>query len=35
MWWVITGVGIVGTVLMVIYDRIFKPGETKGNREAS
>jgi len=35
MWWVITGVGIVGTVLMVAYDRIFKPGETKGNREAS
>jgi POT family proton-dependent oligopeptide transporter len=32
MWWVITGVGIVGTVLMVAYDRIFKPGETKGNR---
>jgi POT family proton-dependent oligopeptide transporter len=35
MWWAVTGVGIVGTVLMVAYDRIFKPGEAKGNREAS
>jgi proton-dependent oligopeptide transporter, POT family len=26
MWWVVTGVGIVGTLLMLIYDRIFKPG---------
>jgi len=34
MWWVITGVGILGTVLMVAYDRIFKPGEAKEGREA-
>jgi len=27
MWWVITGVGILGAILMVIYDRIFKPGK--------
>jgi len=27
MWWVVTGVGIVGTVLMVIYDKVFKPGQ--------
>jgi MFS family permease len=27
MWWVVTGVGIVGTALMVIYDKVFKPGE--------
>jgi dipeptide/tripeptide permease len=26
MWWVVTGVGIAGAVLMVIYDKIFKPG---------
>jgi dipeptide/tripeptide permease len=30
MWWVITGVGLFGAVLMVIYDRIFKPGEGQG-----
>jgi POT family proton-dependent oligopeptide transporter len=27
MWWVVTAVGIMGAVLMVIYDKIFKPGE--------
>jgi POT family proton-dependent oligopeptide transporter len=27
MWWVVTGVGMAGVVLMAIYDRIFKPGE--------
>jgi dipeptide/tripeptide permease len=27
MWWVVTAVGITGAVLMVIYDKIFKPGE--------
>jgi len=27
MWWVITGVGIVGAVLMLIYNRVFKPGQ--------
>ncbi len=26
MWWVVTGVGIAGTVLMVVYDKIVKPG---------
>ena len=26
MWWVVTAVGLVGAVLMVIYDRVFKPG---------
>jgi dipeptide/tripeptide permease len=30
MWWVVTGVGIAGAVLMVIYDRVFKPGEGTG-----
>ena len=30
MWWVVSGVGIVGTILMVIYDRIFRPGNRKG-----
>jgi proton-dependent oligopeptide transporter, POT family len=27
MWWVITGVGIAGAILMVIYDKVFKPGQ--------
>jgi MFS family permease len=27
MWWVVTAVGVVGAVLMVIYDKIFRPGE--------
>ena len=35
MWWVVTGVGIVGTVLMVVYDKVFKPGEAKGMTEAA
>ena len=26
MWWVITAVGLIGAVLMLIYDRIFEPG---------
>jgi proton-dependent oligopeptide transporter, POT family len=26
MWWVITAVGIFTTVLMILYDRIVKPG---------
>jgi len=30
MWWVVSGVGIAGTILMLIYDRVFKPGEPKG-----
>jgi POT family proton-dependent oligopeptide transporter len=30
MWWVVTAVGLVGAVLMVIYDHVFKPGEKQG-----
>jgi dipeptide/tripeptide permease len=30
MWWVITGVGLFGAVLMVIYDKVFNPGEGRG-----
>ncbi|MGH9711442.1 MAG: MFS transporter, partial [Candidatus Acidiferrales bacterium] len=26
MWWIVTAVGIAGTILMLIYDRVFKPG---------
>jgi len=26
MWWVVTAVGVAGTILMLIYDRVFKPG---------
>jgi dipeptide/tripeptide permease len=32
MWWVVTAVGLVGAVLMVIYDYVFKPGERQGQR---
>lgn len=35
MWWVVTGVGIAGAVLMVVYDRVFKPGEAKGGQDAA
>jgi proton-dependent oligopeptide transporter, POT family len=27
MWWVVTAIGLAGAVLMVVYDKIFKPGE--------
>ncbi len=30
MWWVVTGVGFVGVILMVVYDRVFKPGKADG-----
>jgi POT family proton-dependent oligopeptide transporter len=30
MWWVVTGIGLVGAVLMLIYDRVFKPGLGSG-----
>lgn len=30
MWWEVTAVGLVGAVLMVIYDKVFKPGEAQG-----
>ena len=26
MWWVVTGVGLIGALLMVIYNRVFRPG---------
>ncbi len=29
MWWVVTGVGVAGAVLMLIYDRVFKPGQAR------
>ncbi len=35
MWWVVTGVGISGAVLMVIYDRVFNPGDAKVGAEAA
>jgi MFS family permease len=28
MWWVIAGVGILSTILMVVYDRFVKPAST-------
>ncbi len=30
MWWVITAIGLVGAVLMVIYDKVFTPGAGSG-----
>jgi hypothetical protein len=27
VWWVITGIGLLTTLLMWVYDRVFKPGE--------
>ena len=33
MWWVVTGVGIAGAVLMVVYDKVFKPGGAKEETE--
>jgi dipeptide/tripeptide permease len=35
MWWVVTGVGILGAMLMLIYDRLFKPSETQSRTEPS
>ena len=29
MWYVVTGIGLAGAVLMVVYDKVFKPGEAK------
>ena len=34
MWWVVTGVGVTGAVLMLVYDRVFKPGQAR-NRTGS
>ncbi len=35
MWWVVTGIGLMGAVLMLIYDKVFKPGEAKGGTETA
>jgi hypothetical protein len=32
MWYIVTGVGVLGAVLMVVYDRVFKPGEGNSAR---
>ncbi len=29
MWWAVAAVGIVGAVLMLIYDKVFKPGQAR------
>ena len=34
MWWVVTAVGLVGAVLMVIYDQLFKPGASTPQLDA-
>ncbi len=33
MWWVVTGVGLAGVVLMLIYDRVFRPGRERNETE--
>jgi dipeptide/tripeptide permease len=35
MWWVVTAIGLVGAVLTVTYDRVFKPSETRPGTEPS
>ena len=35
MWWVVTAVGIAGAVLMLIYDRVFKPGQARNGVESA
>ncbi len=35
MWFVVTGVGFIGVILMVAYDRIFKPGQGKVDTKAA
>ena len=35
MWWVVTGVGVAGGVLMLIYDRVFQPGEAGNGTESA
>jgi POT family proton-dependent oligopeptide transporter len=32
MWWVVTAVGLTGALLMVVYDRVFKPGEASASK---
>jgi len=34
MWWVVTAVGLAGAILMLIYDRTFKPGQAPEPVEA-
>jgi dipeptide/tripeptide permease len=31
MWWAVTAAGLVGTLLMLLYDTIFKPGKEEGS----
>lgn len=35
MWWVVTGVGLAGAALMVIYEKMFKPGAARPEASAS
>jgi dipeptide/tripeptide permease len=35
MWWVVTGVGVAGAVLMLIYDRAFSPGQASDVRASA
>jgi len=34
MWWVVTGIGLIGAVLMLIYDKVFDPGKASAAGEA-
>ena len=35
MWWVVTGIGFVGVILMIVYDRIFQPGQSSTQAESA
>ena len=35
MWWIVTGVGVAGAVLMLLYDRVFRPGQARNGAESS
>lgn len=35
MWWVVTAVGVAGTILMLVYDRVFKPGRISARAQSN
>jgi proton-dependent oligopeptide transporter, POT family len=35
MWWVVTGVGVAGALLMLIYNSVFKPGQARNGIESA
>jgi MFS family permease len=35
MWWVVSACGVVGVILMLIYDRVFKPGRVSARPQSN